>query len=167
MIRISFLLIISVLSVQAQSFTGSSIIVSIPKNQHEYELMFHSKPTPEQWKSVSETVARFKNNSNVHFVSSSEDFKRITAIKPEPYGYYTIIGHNEAGLFYFPDGNSMKLADMEKQLAFHIINGIFLSCNASDYIKSPAINHNITGVIQNYAACFLRALVMSDPLALL
>lgn len=84
--------------------------------------------------------------SNVYLINQIEDIdktvKKIEKDKVEkninniPKISYVIIGHNENGLYYFPNGSSIKLQEIVPILQG--LPAIFLSCNAKSYLKDIA-----------------------------
>ena len=107
------------------------IVFSIPKNEQEYQNIF---------KEYSE-----KNLEGMQDIVASLDFSKIgdahsrdaflgllaSARNDEP---IILIGHNENGLFYFPDGSSALLTDLDRTANANNKRIIILSCNAGKYL---------------------------------
>jgi hypothetical protein len=145
-----FLVLLFALNIQyinARPITIS--FISIPNNSSEFYNVFKRQPSEAELANVIELRNKYKGMSNVYLLSEEADIdKIINKIIDEwttiPSIGINIIGHNEKGNFFFPNGSSVKLEDIVPKLKG--LTAYFLSCNAKSYIKNlaPAVDFKLT-----------------------
>ncbi len=120
---------------QTQTFSLFDVYLSIPTNDSEFKNMFGREPNLNDQK-IYELSYPDEQKSSVVQGKSLEDFKKTVKMKSEGYNnHLIIIGHNEDGLFTFPNGEKVKISEIEKLL--QKVKGVFISCNSRDYISDP------------------------------
>jgi hypothetical protein len=118
------------------------IILSMPANKEEFNHIFKRAPSPDELNNIVTLLNRYKNLKNVYVIKQPSDLDKMMKIlwsnddkkkydETFPRIGFSVVGHNDQGNFYFPDGSSMKLEDIEKK--FDGVPGMFLSCNAKSY----------------------------------
>ncbi|PSL28354.1 hypothetical protein [Chitinophaga ginsengisoli] len=115
------------------------MLLSMPANEEEFFNIFKRKPGIGELGNIVTLLNQHEDLKNVYIIKKSSDLGIIMKYimskgNEDNYDEYlprigfTIIGHNDRGNFYFPDGTTMKLENIEKDLMG--IPGMFLSCNA-------------------------------------
>jgi hypothetical protein len=139
------------------------IIISMPANEEEFFNIFKRSPKAHELESITPLLSQYKDLKNVYILKHPDDLDKIkkTILGKAEKGLYdeyyprigfSIVGHNDKGNFYFPDGTYMKLEDVERKLGG--APAMFLSCNAKDY--------GVTGV--DYKLTYPEALSIATKL---
>jgi len=137
------------------------IILSIPSSEAEFKNIFKRNPSKQELENITVLLNQYKGRKNVYELKEEEDLERMMKRLNENYNNkkydisyprigFSVVGHNEKGDFFFPNGKSLNLDNIQKK-----IDGpaMFLSCNAQDY--------GVTGV--NYKLTYSEALnIASD-----
>lgn len=146
-ILFSLLFIFSIDLIHSQELTlfdrpNTIIILSMPANENEFKSIFQRSPEQGELNSIVALLNQNKASKNVYVVSEPNDLEKIMKTimaKADNKQYdeyiprvgFSVIGHNDNGNFYFPNGSTMKLEDVEKK--FLGVPGMFFSCNAKKY----------------------------------
>ena len=146
-ILLTLLTVLSVSLVRSQELTlfdrpNTIIILSMPANENEFKNIFQRSPEQNELNSIVSLLNQYKGSKNVYVVSEPNDLEKImktimSKADNKKYDEYiprvgfSVIGHNDNGNFYFPNGSTMKLEDVDKK--FLGVPGMFLSCNAKKF----------------------------------
>ncbi len=162
---ISVFLITATYSQELTSFDrpNTIILLSMPANESEFNEIFKRSSTQEELDNIVTLLNQYKDLKNVYVLKEPADLDKIMKIVLNKYAKeeydeaiprigFSVVGHNDKGNFYFPDGTSMKLDDVEKK--FNGIPGMFLSCNAKKY--------GVTGV--DYKLTYSEALSIASDI---
>ena len=133
------------------------IVLSMPADENEFNNIFKKDPAQNELNSIVALLDQYKGLKNVYVLKEPADLEKImktilSKADKKKYDEYiprigfSVVGHNDKGDFYFPNGATMKLEDVEKK--FLGIPGMFLSCNAKQY--------GVTGV--DYKLTYAEAL---------
>jgi hypothetical protein len=116
--------------------------VSIPSNSTEFYNIFNRQPSENELSHVLALRDEYKKMDNVYLLSKSEDIDKVVDklikewtdkdILKLPKICFSIIGHNENGEFFFPDGGHINLENIVPKLKG--FPAMFLTCNAKDYV---------------------------------
>ncbi len=118
------------------------ILLSMPANENEFQNIFQRRPEQGELNNIVALLNQYKGSKNIYVLNEPDDLEKImktimSKADNKQYDEYiprigfSIIGHNDNGNFYFPNGATMQLEDVEKK--FLGIPGMFLSCNAKKY----------------------------------
>jgi len=118
------------------------ILLSMPANEDEFKNIFQRSSEQGELNSIVTLLNENKGLKNVYVLKEPSDLEKIMKTvmsKAENKQYdeyiprigFSVIGHNDNGNFYFPNGATMRLEDVEKK--FLGVPGMFLSCNAKKY----------------------------------
>lgn len=121
---------------------NTTIILSMPANEVEFNNIFKRKPSTDELKNITTLLNQYKGEKNVYVLNQPDDLEKIMKTIADkgnknlydeyyPRIGFSVVGHNDKGEFYFPNGTSMKLEDVEKK--FGGFPAMFLSCNAKEY----------------------------------
>lgn len=167
-ITLTFLFLVSIVAVYSQEQTlfdrpNTIMLLSMPANAEEFNNIFKRSPSQGELDNIITLLNEYKSLKNVYVMKGQDDLDKIMKIilsKGDKKLYdeyfprigFSVIGHNDKGNFYFPNGTAMKLEDVEKK--FQGIPGMFLSCNAKEY--------GVTGV--DYKLTYSEALNIATDL---
>jgi hypothetical protein len=166
-ILLTILSILSTRGVFSQELTlfdrpNTIILLSMPASEDEFNNIFKRTPTQGELNSIVTLLNQYKDLKNVYVLKEPADLDKImktifSKADKKQYDEYiprigfSVVGHNDNGDFYFPNGTTMKLEEVEKK--FQGVPGMFLSCNAKKY--------GVTGV--DYKLTYSEALnIASD-----
>jgi hypothetical protein len=119
-------------------FDHVETFISIPSSKDEYIKTFKSaKDDP-----VNNTIAIYQKISaakykNTSFPKSADEF--IKTLSQKSNNPLSLIGHNENGNLYFPDGSTVAISELDKIAKKFDRIVIYLSCNAASYTSNPAV----------------------------
>lgn len=146
-ILLTLLTILSISVVRSQELTlfdrpNTIILLSMPANENEFKNIFQRSPEQGELNNIITLLNQYKGSKNVYVVNEPNDLEKImktimSNADTKKYDEYiprvgfSIVGHNDNGNFYFPNGASMKLEEVEKK--FNGVPAMFLSCNAKKY----------------------------------
>ncbi|MDX3916975.1 MAG: hypothetical protein QHC79_25765 [Pseudosphingobacterium sp.] len=133
-----------------QTRPNTITLISIPENEEEFRNIFKRNPRKGEMEDLASIYRDMKSREDVVFLQGPEDLESIgnRMLKSEtgkelPRIGFFLIGHNEGGVFHFPDGGAIALMDVKGKLQG--AEAMFLTCNASSYIKrDPAIGYTLT-----------------------
>lgn len=139
------------------------ILLSMPANENEFKNIFQRSPDQGELNNIVTLLNQYKGSKNVYVVTEPNDLEKImktimSKADNKKYDEYvprigfSVVGHNDNGNFYFPNGASMKLEDVEKKL--YGVPAMFLSCNAKKY--------GVTGV--DYKLTYPEALTIATDI---
>jgi len=118
--------------------------VSMPSSEVEYRNIFDTY-NPQLYTNVLNIRNQIhQKQPEVMFLASAQDLRN--ALGDGGVDPIQLIGHNEEGLFRFPDKTTMSISEIEEIAVSRNRIVIFLTCNASNYTSQPAVN-----VFLNYA----------------
>jgi hypothetical protein len=146
-IILTFLFLVSIVAVYSQEQTlfdrpNTIILLSMPANEDEFNNIFKRNSSQGELDNIVTLLNQYKDLKNIYVLKEQDDLDKIMKIilsKADKKLYdeyfprigFSVIGHNENGNFYFPNGTTTKLEDVEKK--FLGFPGMFLSCNAKKY----------------------------------
>jgi hypothetical protein len=167
-ILFALLFIFSISVVRSQELTlfdrpNTIIILSMPANENEFKNIFQRSPEQGELNNIVNLLNQYRGSKNVYVLNEPDDLEKImktimSKADNKQYDEYiprigfSVVGHNDNGNFYFPNGASMKLEDVEKK--FYGVPAMFLSCNAKKY--------GVTGV--DYKLTYPEALKIATSL---
>lgn len=167
-ILLTLLTILSISVVRSQELTlfdrpNTIILLSMPANESEFQNIFQRSPEQGELNNITTLLNQYKGSKNVYVLDGPDDLEKImkkimSKADNKKYDEYiprigfSVVGHNDKGNFYFPNGASMKLEDVEKKL--YGVPAMFLSCNAKKY--------GVTGV--DYKLTYPEALSIASDL---
>ncbi len=144
---LSFLTVLSINLAYNQELTlfdrpNTIILLSMPANETEFNNIFNRSPSQRELNNIVTLLNQHKDLKNVYVLQKPSDLDKmmetvLSKADSKQYDEYiprigfSVVGHNDEGDFYFPNGGTMKLEDVEKK--FQGIPGMFLSCNAQKY----------------------------------
>ena len=160
------ILFISVARSQEQTIfdrPNTIILLSMPANESEFQNIFKRNPEQGELNNIVTLLNQYKGLKNIYVVDGPDDLDKIMKkimSKGDNKKYdeyiprigFSVVGHNDKGNFYFPNGASMKLEDVEKKL--YEVPAMFLSCNAKKY--------GVTGV--DYKLTYSEALTIASDI---
>jgi hypothetical protein len=121
-------------------FEEVETFISIPSSEQEYLNMFKNKdeaPMRNTLNLYNQVKTTGKTN---HFFPSSKDIL-IKSLQKKSDNLVVIIGHNENGNLYFPDGSTLSFKQIDKTAKENSRMVVYLSCNAASYTSNPAVNY--------------------------
>lgn len=167
-ILFTLLSIVSISATYSQELTlfdrpNTIILLSMPANENEFNNIFKRSPSQSELSDITTLLNQYEGLKNVYVLKEPSDLDKImktilSKADNKQYDEYiprigfSVVGHNDKGSFYFPDGTAMKLEEVEKK--FRGIPGMFLSCNAKKY--------GVTGV--DYKLTYSEALDIASDL---
>ena len=114
-----------------------NVLISIPSDEAGYRNIFDTFKN-DQLKNMLELRSTVMSDKSeyVQFTSSS----LLSAIsEPENAGVtVVIIGHNDHGIIWHPDGSGDRISDLDEAAKVNDITIIYLSCNANRYTDATA-----------------------------
>lgn len=128
-----------------KSINRAEVFISIPTNQEEFINIF-KVPNQNQLSDAKNIKLKLEKekNQNVNFPSSAGLLLESIKQADNKEKSIIIIGHNDNGILYFPDGSSSSISaiDVVAKENNRVIS--YLSCNASDFTENPAPNYFLT-----------------------
>jgi len=137
-------------SVNFAQCTGlASILVLSPETEEEFYNIYQRKPRSDELENILKLKHENKCESCTRYGKSELDLKKYIEIhKNSDARYFLIIGHNDEGELFMPDGNSISLKAIEELSIKEGIKTVYLTCSAKKYIpsssKNPAVNFNLS-----------------------
>lgn len=130
------------------------ILLSMPADEAEFKNIFQRNPTQDEMKNITTLLNENKNLKNVYLLKKEDDVDKVMEVLWKNYADkkddiafpkigFSLVGHNDNGNFYFPNGKTLKLEEIEKK--FEGFPAMFLSCNSKTYLpNSIAIDYKLT-----------------------
>jgi len=132
------------------------IYLSMPANAKEFKNIFGQINNAQLTEIQSiRSIIKDGQASKMNFASSAATL--ISGIdKSKSDRPIVVIGHNQQGNLYFPDGTFSSFAQMDSAAKVNKRVIVFLSCNAQDHTLSPAVKHYLS---------YVEALVLTKKLS--
>jgi hypothetical protein len=129
-----------VLPTTSNYVTEVETYISIPSTLEEYEMIFKTKDQA-GFKSTRDIYTKLQSDNLKNYKVTSSATNLIKSVSKESRKPMTIIGHNENGLLFFPDGSSVAVSQIDKAAKKSRRVVVYLSCNAAAYTENPAVNY--------------------------
>jgi hypothetical protein len=131
----------------SQDLPNTIVLVSMPNDKAEFKNIFQRNPSDHEMINIISLFTENSSVKNINFLRNADDIDKILKNVIDNYRNgkkdlsfpklgFSVIGHNEKGNFYFPDGNHVTLQEVERKLQDFAV--MFLSCNSKSILPHSA-----------------------------
>jgi hypothetical protein len=125
----------------------ASCFAVIPRTRSDYSALFPGEPFVSSAKLMTVEVSnRVEKNKRFTAPPSASIDAYIHFLKRTPSRFVLIVGHNDAGRFIFPTGESLDLVAMAQMAKKGGKFPIFISCMAKEYLAKGDLGDTFVGL---------------------